>query len=114
MFIITREGHVPVSMKEQIYKWMDEEESKIWGSKALDRILKILFEHDGNEVIAKGLDNYKTPEAYFFMAKPINIEIIQELIDKNDDLYLEVNERAGTQAVWSKKQYTALFYEPGK
>ena len=93
---------------------MDDEEEKHWKCDELDEVLRILKENDGNTVVEKGLQNYKMPDAVFFMKKPINIACVENYIKSQEDLDFEEDDRRGRQSIWCKTHYIEIIYEPEK
>ena len=99
-----------MSIRDQIYRWIDGEEADQWTCKHIKQAI-IGLEKSGNRVIEKGLVNYKSPEAIFFLESPVHDQGFIDKINESSHLAYANHERAKKQVIACEKDYVTLVYE---
>lgn len=99
-----------MSIRDQVYKWIDGKEAEEWTCKHIKVVIQSL-EKSGNKIIDKGLINYRSPEAIFFLESPIDDEATINQVNKSSHLAYANHERANKQVITCEKDYVTLVYE---
>ncbi|HWV15566.1 MAG TPA: hypothetical protein VN030_09035 [Cellvibrio sp.] len=98
-------------MKDRVYQWIDANQASDWKCKHIQKAIEFL-EDRGNSIQKMGLVNYRSPEAFFFLGKPINTEELELLMQAGESLSFRRNKLTEVLAVACEKDYVTLIYEP--